>query len=478
MREESEKGSMRTRRNREHSHEDPKGGQMGEADATRNEFGRLLADMDFLEMDLWFRSPNVFSIFQMEYVGPKLSAFLAWLLNPNAEHGLGDEFLRRFLSAALAGKPPDRDKPPEGLSPIPYEAVQEKLIGWDLLDVLAADLRETNVTTDFRRKADGGRIDICLWNDSYNIAVYVENWISPRHYWRIRQGSGVQLPERDSERYLLDLFAQWGCEEAGGYEILPVFLSLKDTVSRETRCFHNMTYHWMPAFLEPLAKASTISPQAVHLITDFCHWLRWEMPAELDPDLHDRLARLTGQYGRTVCRLVEHVNQCSGCEEDDTVAAYHDVYRRHGATLERLARFAEGMDYKLIDKIKRRIEKELDPELMTYQQGPSTLSAFCRRWERSAGQYAAQGVQVYVSACSATCGIMVHTDPLGDEMERILQAADDVAEEQKLIIGRPVRSMRNFNLLRFSYDQMTIEEASSDFVRCCRFLDEVYSRLK
>ena len=40
---------------------------------------------------------NVFEMLGIEKNEIRHSAFLAWLLDPNGTHGLGDYFLRRFL---------------------------------------------------------------------------------------------------------------------------------------------------------------------------------------------------------------------------------------------------------------------------------------------------------------------------------------------------------------------------------------------
>ena len=71
-----------------------------------------------------------------------------------------------------------------GISPIPYEAVAEAKLDWDLMDVRCADLRETIVTTEFHLSASDAKVDICLYNDSYGFAVYVENRLAPRDAWR------------------------------------------------------------------------------------------------------------------------------------------------------------------------------------------------------------------------------------------------------------------------------------------------------
>ncbi len=60
---------------------------------------KLVLDEDFQELSriLKSRPPNIFRILGIETNEVRWSAFLAWLLDPNEDHGLGDRFLRAFL---------------------------------------------------------------------------------------------------------------------------------------------------------------------------------------------------------------------------------------------------------------------------------------------------------------------------------------------------------------------------------------------
>jgi hypothetical protein len=198
----------------------------------RRELGALLGEPAFARLDQELGEPNLFAILSTDEPSASVNAFLAWLLNPNAGHGLEDAFLRAFLVEAASHPAPAVAPPAEGVSPIPYAAVTEKLLAWDLMDIRCADLRETNVTTDFRLSAVDSRVDICLWNDSYGFAIYVENRLAPKDAWR-RGSSDHEHPwEHRTEEYLLDLYHQWALPEAGDYQILQVFMA----TIRSCRC--------------------------------------------------------------------------------------------------------------------------------------------------------------------------------------------------------------------------------------------------
>lgn len=60
-------------------------------------YDKLLKDVDFDKIDLGIKNPNIFQILRISKSEIRHSNFLAWLLNPNESHKLGDIFLKRFL---------------------------------------------------------------------------------------------------------------------------------------------------------------------------------------------------------------------------------------------------------------------------------------------------------------------------------------------------------------------------------------------
>jgi len=68
----------------------------------RNKLSNLLTDQRLEELELRLRKPNIFYILKFQSAEIRHSNFLAWLLNPNANHGLRELFLKKFLKDIFA----------------------------------------------------------------------------------------------------------------------------------------------------------------------------------------------------------------------------------------------------------------------------------------------------------------------------------------------------------------------------------------
>ena len=65
--------------------------------AVKKQYNNLLNDIEFDELDLGLKKPNIFQILSITRMEIRHSNFLAWLLDPNESHKLGGVFLKRFL---------------------------------------------------------------------------------------------------------------------------------------------------------------------------------------------------------------------------------------------------------------------------------------------------------------------------------------------------------------------------------------------
>ncbi|MFH2007093.1 MAG: PD-(D/E)XK nuclease family protein [bacterium] len=443
----------------------------------RRDLADLLGEPEFLRVDGELREPNIFSILGTEEMSSSINAFLAWLLNPNASHGLEDAFLRAFLVEAIKNPPPDRGNFPEGISPIPYEAVGETVLDWDLMDVRCADLRETIATTEFHLSASDAKVDICLYNDSYAFAVYVENRLAPRDAWRQSHASLGRPWEYRTQEYLLDLYHQWATEQAGEYSILPVFMSLDEQPSQETRFFHTLGYAWMHDVLKGLAKTPTASEHARILLNDFCRWLRREIPDQLDPyGLQADLDSLAEKHGLVISRLFDHVAECMACDEDDLTEAFHEVYRRYRPTIDTLWRFLLFREDDRVAATCAEVEQRL-----TGQDGivllvlPNRLAATSPRWIAVGGEEGQPAMEVYASTTAMSCGVLAYTRLLGTASEKIWRTATDLAESRGEKIASERHAKLNFHLVKTLYNDFVPARVADDFVRHCRFLNELFS---
>ncbi len=60
-------------------------------------YSELLINHDFEKLELLRNQPNIFEVLGVSHYEIRHSHFLAWLFNPNGNHGIGDYFLKRFL---------------------------------------------------------------------------------------------------------------------------------------------------------------------------------------------------------------------------------------------------------------------------------------------------------------------------------------------------------------------------------------------
>ena len=59
---------------------------------------KLEADTSFQHLSQKMQTPNSFEVLGITNAEIRHSNFLAWLLDPNGNHGMGDKFLREFVS--------------------------------------------------------------------------------------------------------------------------------------------------------------------------------------------------------------------------------------------------------------------------------------------------------------------------------------------------------------------------------------------
>lgn len=66
-------------------------------DELQKKYADFLKDPSFQKLEILSENPNIFEILKTQTYEIRHSNFLAWLFNPNANHGLGDRFLKMFL---------------------------------------------------------------------------------------------------------------------------------------------------------------------------------------------------------------------------------------------------------------------------------------------------------------------------------------------------------------------------------------------
>ena len=119
----------------------------------KQKYDKLLKDVDFDNLDLGLKNPNIFQILRISKTEIRHSNFLAWLLDPKESHKLGDIFLKRFLRQVFSS---------------------EKFQDLDQVDVEGMDLSKVEIYREWNN------IDLLIKIDE--VVVCVENKILSKEH--------------------------------------------------------------------------------------------------------------------------------------------------------------------------------------------------------------------------------------------------------------------------------------------------------
>ena len=191
--------------------------------------------IDNPELDLLEELTDQFNIFEVlgaVRVELRHSDFLAYLLNPNQNHGLGSSFLRRLLEGVLLDSGTTQE-----IRPIDLEL-------WDLDDI------------EIRREWQN--IDIFLLDDTHKFVVIIEN--------KIKSG---ESPNQLNE-YLQKVRHQFF-----GYKILPIFLT-PDGATPSIESYLAVSYQTVCEILERTInrRKSTLGSEVFMTVQHYTQMLR------------------------------------------------------------------------------------------------------------------------------------------------------------------------------------------------------------
>ena len=217
---------------------------------------------------------NPIRVMKMEGMEIRHSAILAWLLNPKETHGLGDHFLRAFLSEALKGS--------SGKRP-------------NALQISQSDMRDADVR--------------CEWN---NIDIFV---LSPQNRWafiienkvRSTQHSGQLAKYRNR---IIELFrAQDSSSEVTAtVDISGIFLTLREEVAEDdeyTSIRYEKICYFLKHYLE--LEAYLLSPEVTTFLTHYLQILEEMTGMSKERSEMENLARqLYRDHKKVLDFVVEH----------------------------------------------------------------------------------------------------------------------------------------------------------------------------
>lgn len=115
----------------------------------------FLQDIECLDdLNDWTSKLNLFDVLKISRNEIRHSNFLAWLLNPNENHGLGDKYLKGLLSRILKNSNKKND----------------------VLNILLSDFYSFNVYREWKN------IDILILSDKEKLAVIIENKVTSNEH--------------------------------------------------------------------------------------------------------------------------------------------------------------------------------------------------------------------------------------------------------------------------------------------------------
>lgn len=115
----------------------------------------FLQDIEYLDdLNAWTSKLNLFDVLKISRNEIRHSNFLAWLLNPNENHGLGDKYLKGLLSRILKNSNKKND----------------------VLNILLSDFYSFNVYREWKN------IDILILSDKEKLAVIIENKVTSNEH--------------------------------------------------------------------------------------------------------------------------------------------------------------------------------------------------------------------------------------------------------------------------------------------------------
>lgn len=184
----------------------------------------LLNDSDVNRLEALFKVPNIFEILKIEQFEIRHSNLLAWLLNPKGNHGLGSNFIKKFL----------------------YDvASDERSRTFSVFDVNNLNFDSVSVHREWNN------IDILIVSDKY--AFIIENKINHK--------------ETDGQLITYKKLVEKTFEN---HEVICIFLNIDGYESTQNNIYINFSFESIISYLEQLLKIDvTINERAKVYIEDY-----------------------------------------------------------------------------------------------------------------------------------------------------------------------------------------------------------------
>lgn len=199
------------------------------------ELNKLINDIDCLQpLSKWINNINIFNILKLDRMEIRHSNMLAWLINPNENHGLKDRLIKKILFYATTGT---------------NIGIMNKLSPIDV------DIMNLDDAVVYREK---NKIDILLVSEKNKLAVAFENKI----------GSGEHSNQLNRYRELLQK------EYGQDYYYVLIYLTPVGEESSDSENWISMNYDFIIEELSKLINLCKIDEKVKRYVEDYIEIVR------------------------------------------------------------------------------------------------------------------------------------------------------------------------------------------------------------
>lgn len=244
----------------------------------------FLLDIKCLQsLNKWKEDFNLFSVLKISNMEIRHSNILAWLLDPNENHGLGDAFIRAFMTRIVAHYNPGKVNA--------FNVLLQDYYSYQVL-------RESN------------RMDIVLYSHDEKTAVIIENKI-----WA-----------GESPTQLKTYLDKSKIEYKDCNQLLYVFLSPEGRNSSDPDTWVSLSYAEVVDSLNEAQKGIQIKPEAQLLIKNYIEIVRREIMKERDEDLERVCNEIFNKHRVALGLIFENVNIDSSLESAIILEELHKLH--------------------------------------------------------------------------------------------------------------------------------------------------------
>jgi len=220
----------------------------------------VIGNADLERLELLLRKFNLFDALKLVWHEVRHSDFLAYLLNPQQNHGLADRFLKAFLQAVLRGRN-------SGVNPVHI----------DIWNLGSAEVHR-----------EWHNVDIFIRDEANRLAVLIEN--------------KVQSTEHSNQ---LQRYFDIVSAECAGWEIVPIYLTVERQAPSDER-FIAVGYDQICEVLERLLETSRglLNPDVRMMIEHYAEMLRRHLMSE--SEIAELCRRIYGRHREALDLIFEY----------------------------------------------------------------------------------------------------------------------------------------------------------------------------